>query len=90
MSPHFAFFRTAGTLRAAAYATAPLDDDVLGMCEAVVGDCESMVMGVPIVPLDTTRTEWSSYPIGVDGDTLDAGDVDVDIEDSGVSGVPGV
>lgn len=38
MSPHLAFLRTAGTLRAAAYATAPLDDDVPGMCEAVVGD----------------------------------------------------
>ena len=37
-----------------------------------------------------TASEWSSYPRGVDGDTLDAGDVEVDIEDSGVSGVPGV
>ena len=70
--------------------SAHFDNEVHGVCEAVVRDCESMVMGVPIVPLDTTRTEWSSYQIGVDGDTLDAGDVDVDIEDSGVSGVPGV
>ena len=44
-------------------------------------------MGVPIVPLPTTRTEWSSYPRGADGGALDAGDVDVDMEDSGVSGV---
>ncbi len=77
-------------MRAAAYATAALDDVVPGMCDAVVGDCELMVMGVPMVPLATTRTEWSSYPSGVDGDTLDAGDVEVDMDDSGVSGVPGV
>ena len=49
-------------------------------------------MGAPTVPLPTTRTEWSSYPSGVDGGADDAGDVDVDddIVDSGVSGVSGV
>ena len=49
-------------------------------------------MGTPTVPLPTTRTEWSSYPSGVDGGADDAGDVDVDddIVDSGVSGVSGV
>ena len=42
-------------------------------------------MGAPTVPLPTTRTEWSSYPSGVDGGADDAGDVDVDddIVDSG-------
>ena len=45
---------------------------------------------MPIVPLPTTRTEWSSYPRGVEGGALDAGDVDVDMDDSGVSGVSGV
>ena len=86
-SPHFGFFVAAATPRAAAYATDALV--VPGMCDAVVGDCESRLMGAPMVPLDTTRTEWSSYPSGVDGGALDAGDVDVDIDDSGVSGVPG-
>ena len=87
MSPHFAFLRTAGTLRDA-YVAVVLDPP--GMCDAAVGDCESMLLGVPIVPLETTRTEWSSYPRGVDGGALEAGDVEVDIDESGVSGVPGV
>ena len=64
--------------------------DIPGMCDAAVGDCESMLIGVPIVPLDTTRTEWSAHPGGVDGEPLDAGEVDFDVDDSGVSGVPGV
>lgn len=59
MSPHFAFFRTAGTARAYA-ATVDVVDVGAGMWEAVVGDAESMLIGVPIVPLETTRTEWSS------------------------------
>ena len=70
MSPHFASLRTTETLRLAVYMTAVLEDDVPGMREVVVGQCESMVMEVPIVRLDT--------------------DVDVDIKDSGVSGVLGV
>ncbi len=92
ISPHFAFFSTAGT-RWCAYD----DDDAVaaegtgpGMCAAVVGDAWSIWIGVPIVPLPTTRTEWSSYPSGVDGGALDAGDVEVDMDDSGVSGVSGV
>ena len=60
------------------------------MCPTVSGNCWSICIGVPIVPLPTTRTEWSSYPRGVEGGALDAGDVDVDMEDSGVSGVSGV
>ena len=73
MSSHLAFLRTPGTLHAAAYATAALDDVMPGpgMYSMVVSDCESMVMGVLIVPLDKTRTEWSSYPSGVDGNMLD-------------------
>ena len=89
MSPHFAFLSTAGTARA--YATADADT---GMWCAAAGDddVESTLTlsGAPTVPLPTTRTEWSSYPGGVDGGALDAGDVDVDIDDSGVSGVSGV
>ncbi len=46
-----------------------------------------MLTDVLIVPL---RTEWSSCPSGVDGGALDAGDVEVDMDDSGVSGVSGV
>ena len=95
MSPHLAFLSTAGTFRAypaavTVTAAAADDDDGAGMCAAVVGEAESMLIGAPIVPLETTRTEWSSYPSGVDGGTLDAGDVEVDMDDSGVSGVSGV
>ena len=80
MSPHFGFLSTAGTARA--YATA---DDETGMWCAAAGDddVESTLtlIGAPTVPLPTTRTEWSSYPSGVEGGADDAGDVDVDIED---------
>ena len=65
MSPHFAFLRTAGTARAYDGTAG-----AAGMCAAVVGDEESMLIGVPMVPLETTRTEWSSYPGGVDGGAL--------------------
>ena len=61
--------------------------DTQGVCDAAVGDRESMLIGPPIVPLDTTRTEWSAHPCGVDREPLDAGVVDVDVDDSGVSGV---
>ena len=64
--------------------------DTPDMCDAAVGNCESMLMGVPIVPLETTRTEWFLYSRGVDGGALEAGDVEVDIDESGVSGRPGV
>ena len=63
--------------------------EVTGTCGAAAGDV-SICMGAPRLPLPTTRTEWSSYPSGVDGGTLDAGDVEVDMDDSGVSGVSGV
>ena len=54
MSLHLAFLITAGTLREA-YVAVVLGTP--GMCDAAVGDCESMLIGAPIVPLDTTRTE---------------------------------
>ena len=54
MSPRLAFLRTAGTLRDA-YVAVILDTP--GVCDAAVGDRESMLIGAPIVPLDTTRTE---------------------------------
>lgn len=37
----------------------------------------------------TIRADKSSIPVGVGGDAEDAGDVDVECEASGVSGVPG-
>ena len=37
-------------------------------------------------PAQTTRTLWFSYPEGVDGCVLDVIKVDVDMEDSGMSG----
>ena len=61
-----------------------------GICDAAVGDCESILIGAPTVPLETTRTEWSAHPGGVDGEPLDAGEVDIDVDNSGVSRVPGV
>ena len=58
------------------------------MCGMAEGELDALLstrIGAELAP--TTRTLWSSYPGGVDGGALDAGDVDVDMEDSGVSGV---
>ena len=97
MSPDLAFFVTAGTDAAAracmnaAAATdggTTADECMCGTAEGELDALESTCIGAE--PAPTTRTLWSSYPGGVDGGALDAGDVDVDMEDSGVSGVPGV
>ena len=60
MSPHLAFLSTAGTFRAYAAAvtvTAADDDEGAGMCAAVVGEAESMLIGALSVPLKTTQTK---------------------------------
>ena len=54
---HFSFSRTAAMLQTATYAKVALDDEVPGVWEAIVGGCESTVMGVPDVPLVTAVTE---------------------------------
>ena len=53
-------------LHSAPYAEVAFDNEVHGMCKAVIRDCEPMVSGALIVQLDMTRTEWSSYPICYD------------------------
>ena len=76
-------------MRTAAGAIDALADVVPDIHDALAGDHGLMSIGVSIVPLATAPTEWSSSPTGVDGEAVDAGDVESDIEESGVSGVLG-
>lgn len=64
--------------------TAADDSDGAGLCMRC-----AIAAGAPIVLVDTIRTVSSTYPGGVDGGAVLAGDVDVEYDASGVSGVSG-
>ena len=87
MSPHWGFVGDSGTLRMATYAVNVLDNGV----SCAVVSYETMMIRVPIVPLETIRRGRSSYSRSIGGETFDVvGDVEVDMDDSGVLGVSGL